>query len=191
MVAPVLEQYTIPIHDGPWTLDEWLALPPTRARVELVDGMLVVSAFEAFPHRRLMARIWRQLADSVPPSMEAMPDCNAALSDSRGLVPDFAVIDAPGFAGLASPARNFVLVGEVSSPSTRRYDRMTKRALYAEAGVRYLMHVDPGDPPEAALLELRGGEYVQISTSRYGRLQMLRPFPLTLDLTGPAPPPAG
>lgn len=72
MAAPMVEQYTIPFHLGPWTIDDWLALPPTKARIELVDGMLVVSSFESIPNRRLMARIWRRLDDAVPPGMEAM-----------------------------------------------------------------------------------------------------------------------
>lgn len=191
MVAPVQEQFPIPAHEGPWTLDGWLALPPSKARVELVDGMLVVSTMEAFPNRRLMKRIVRQLDDAVAPGMEAMPDCNAALGESRGLIPDFAVIDVPDFAGLALAARNFVMVGEIASPSTRRYDRTTKRALYAEAGIRYLMFVDPGDPPVVELHELRDGKHVEIARSDAGRMTMSRPFPAVLDLIPPAPPPTG
>ncbi len=188
MAAPVLEQYPIPAHVGPWTLDEWLALPPTKLRVELVDGMLVVSSYESFQNRRLMLRIVRQLEDAVPPAMEAMPDCNAGLSESTGLIPDFAIIDVPGFEGKALPGEHFVLVGEIASPSTRRYDRTTKRDLYAEAGVRYLMLVDPGDPPSAELFELRGGEFVEIARSEEGILEVARPFAATLDLTSRRPP---
>ncbi len=191
MAAPLVENYTIPVHIGPWTLDDWLALPPSKARIELVDGMLVVSNMEAFPNRRLVLRIARQLEDAVPPDMEAMPDCNAALGDSRGLIPDFAVIDVPGFEGKALPAHDFVLVGEIASPSTRRYDRTTKRALYAESGVRYLMLVDPGDPPVAELYELREDDYVEIARSVHGVLTMSAPFPTVLDLTDPRRPPPG
>lgn len=100
------------------------------------------------------------------------------------------MIDVPGVEGKALSARHFVLVGEIASPSTRRYDRMTRRALYAEAGIRYLMLVDPGDPPVAELYELRDGEYVEIARSEGGRLEMSRPFPAVLDLSPPARPPA-
>lgn len=191
MAAPLVENYSIPVRLEPWTLDDWLALPPSQTRIELVDGMLVVSNMEAFPNRRLMKIIVRQFDDAAPPSLEAMPDCNAALADSSGLIPDFAVIDLPGFEGKALPAENFVLVGEIASPSTRRYDRTTKRALYAESGVRYLMLVDPGDPPVAELYELRGGEYVEIARSVHGVLRMSQPFPVVLDLTDQRRPPPG
>lgn len=189
MAAPMVEQYSIPVHVGPWTLDDWLALPPSTMRIELVDGMLVVSNMESIPNRRLMARILRQLDDAIPPTMEALPDINAILGDSRGLIPDFAVIDVPGVEGKALAARHFVMVGEIASPSTRRYDRTTKRALYAESGIRYLMLLDPGDPPLAELYELQAGEYVEIARSKRGVLEMSRPFPAVLDLSPPARPP--
>lgn len=183
MAAPVLEEVTIQAQAGPWTLDDWLALPASHMRIELVDGMLVMSCLEAVPNRRLMMRIVRQLEDAAPGHLEALPDVNAALDESRGLIPDFVVTDDPEFDGKAIAAAHVVLVGEIGSPSTRRYDRTTKRALYADAGIPYLMLVDPGDPPVAELYYLRHGEYVEIGRSEHGRLEMAEPFPLTLDLT--------
>jgi len=123
--------------------------------------------------------------------MEALPDIRAALSESRGLIPDFVVTNDPDFNGRSIPGSGFVLVGEIASPSTRRYDRTTKRTLYAEAGIPFLMLVDPGDPPVAELHELRDGEYVEIGRSSEGRLEMTAPFALTLDLTDPRRRPAG
>lgn len=192
MAAPVQDdhQNMVPMDHGAWSLAEWLALPPTHSHVELVDGMLVMSPNEAVPNKRLMARIWRQLEDAAPPQFEALPDSNVALGGDRALIPDFVVIDRPGFDGLFLPARNVVLVGEVASPSTRVYDRTTKRALYAESGIPFLMLVDPGEPPTALLFELQDGEYVEIAGSTDGRLEMERPFRVALDLTAPAPPPA-
>lgn len=186
MAAPA-QQYSIPMDHGPWTLEQWLALPPTHSHVELVDGMLVMSPNEAIPNKRLMARIWRQLDDATPPQLEALPDVNVALGGNRALIPDFLVIDRPGFTGVSLPARHVVLVGEVASPSTRVYDRTTKRALYAEARIPYLMFVDPDDPPGAVLFELLDEEYVEVVRSENGRLELPRPFPGTVDLTPPGP----
>ena len=170
---------------GPWTLEEWLDLPPGKPNIELVDGMLVVSPMEAYQNRRLQRLILRQLEDSAPADLEPMPDCNVALGGARALIPDFTVIDQPGFEGVILEARHHVLVGEIASPSTRLYDRTAKRALYAESDIPFLMFVDPGHPPEAVLFELRDGGYSQIARSVAGKLVMSRPFPVTLDLIDP------
>ncbi|MGH3815832.1 MAG: hypothetical protein ACRDUV_25845 [Pseudonocardiaceae bacterium] len=39
---------------GPWTLDEWLALPDGPPYTELVDGLLVMSPVSAYRHQRLL-----------------------------------------------------------------------------------------------------------------------------------------
>jgi Uma2 family endonuclease len=172
-------------------MEEWLRLPESHTRVELVDGMLVVSPMEGYVNGRLQRRILRQLEDAAPADLEVMPACNVALGDNRALIPDFAIIDQPGFEGVILSAQHHVLVGEIASPSTRVYDRTTKRALYAEAGIPFLMLVDPGDPPLAVLLELRDGEYTEVARSSDGWLKLARPFPAVLDLRPPAPPQGG
>jgi len=180
------------VHTGPWTLDEWLALPEGPPYAELVDGLLVMSPVSAYRHQRLMVRLWRQLDAAAPGEYEVMPDSNVALGGDRALIPDFCVIDRPGFDGIILSARHVVLVGEIASPSTRVYDRTTKRALYAEAGVRYLLMVDPScQPPSAVCYALLDGDYVEHARSEDGLLRLDRPFPVRLDLTLPAPPAAG
>jgi Uma2 family endonuclease len=41
---------------------------------------------------------------------------------------------------------------EIHSPSTRTYDRALKRQLYAEAGVPFLVFVDPATDPRRRYL---------------------------------------
>lgn len=85
-----------------------------------------------------------------------------------------------------------VLVGEIASPSTRVYDRTTKTALYAEAGIPYLLMVDPGcQPPSAVCYELVEGRYVECARSEDGFLRLDRPFQVRLTLTLPTPPSVG
>ncbi|MGH3985219.1 MAG: Uma2 family endonuclease [Pseudonocardiaceae bacterium] len=180
------------VHAGPWKLDEWLALPEGPPYTELVDGLLVVSPVSAYRHQRLMMRLWQQLDAAAPAEYEVMPDSNVALGGDRALIPDFCVIDRPGFNGVILSARHVVLVGEIASPSTRVYDRTTKRALYAEAGVPYLLMVDPScQPPAAVCYELLDGEYVERAGSDGGLMLLDRPFSVRLDLTLPASPAAG
>lgn len=180
------------VHTGPWTLDEWLALPQGPPYTELVDGLLVMSPVSAYRHQRLMMRLWQQLDAAAPAEYEVMPDSNVALGEDRALIPDFCVIDRPGFDGVILSARHVVLVGEIASPSTRVYDRTTKRALYAESGIPYLLMVDPSCQPSSAVCyELLDGDYVECARSEGGLLKLDRPFSVRLDLTLPAPPAAG
>ncbi|MGH3802453.1 MAG: hypothetical protein ACRDTD_20460, partial [Pseudonocardiaceae bacterium] len=72
------------------------------------------------------------------------------------------------------------------------YDRTTKRALYAEAGIPHLLMVDPScQPPSAVCYELLDGDYVERVRSEDGLLRLDRPFQVRLALTLPAPPTAG
>ncbi|MGH3693108.1 MAG: Uma2 family endonuclease [Pseudonocardiaceae bacterium] len=177
------------VHPGPWTLEEWLALPEGPPYTELVDGLLVMSPVSAYRHQRLMVRLWQQLDAAAPAQYEVMPESNVALGGDRALIPDFCVIDRPGFDGVILSARHVVLVGEIASPSTRLYDRTTKRALYAEAGILYLLMVDPScQPPSAVCCELVEGSYVERVRSEAGVLRLDRPFRVELALSCPTPP---
>ena len=82
MVAPQPEPT---VHTGPWTLDEWLALPEGPPYAELVDGLLVMSPVSAYRHQRLMVRLWRQLDAAASAEYEVMPDSNVALGGDPGL----------------------------------------------------------------------------------------------------------
>ena len=77
-------------------------------------------------------------------------------------------------------ASHHVLVGEIAPPSTR-CTTAPPRARYAEAGIPYLMLVEP-KPPSAVLFELRDGEYVESVRSANGQIELTRPFPVVLRL---------
>jgi Uma2 family endonuclease len=85
-------------------------------------------------------------------------------------------------------------VCEISSPSTRDYDRGPKRALYAAAGVGYLWLLDP----RAKLLEafaLTQGKWLLLNTFQAEDAVSVAPFdavsfPLTNLFPFDAPPPA-
>lgn len=183
MAVPAADEteFVIPARRTAWTLEQWLELPAGYPKIELVDGALVVSPHEGYANRRLQRRLLCQLEDAAPANLEVMPDCNVALDGDRALIPDFAIIDQPGFDGVILSAAHHVLVGEIASPSTRIYDRTTKRALYAEAGIPFLMLVEP-KPPSAVLYELHDGEYRELARSVGGRIELTRPFPVLLDL---------
>lgn len=175
------DQYLLPRHVGPWSLDDVLSLPEDNSqRIELVDGMLLVSPLGSYRHQQLLGRAFGALVGACPETLEATVELNVLLSSGRLVIPDFTVV-RPREAGVMFPASDVVLVGEVFSPSTRLNDEGLKRSLYANAGIPYYLMVDPGTQVvEAVLLELQGEEYVEIARSVNRVLTIERPFPVTI-----------
>ncbi|MDX8034474.1 Uma2 family endonuclease [Lentzea sp. BCCO 10_0856] len=173
--------YLLPKHAGPWSLDDVLSLPEDNSqRVELVDGMLLVSPMGSYRHQNLVFDAAAALRASCPDYLQTTIELNVLLSSGRLVIPDFTVV-RPREAGVMFPVSDVVLVGEVFSPSTRLNDEGLKRSLYAQAGIRYYLMVDP-EPRvvEATLLELQGTEYVEIAQSVNGVLETERPFPVSI-----------
>lgn len=174
-------EYLLPRHVGPWSLDDVLSLPEDNSqRVELVDGMLLVSPLGSYRHQQLVFDAAAALRAACPDHLQTTIELNVLLSSGRLVIPDFTIVK-PREAGAMFPVSDVVLVGEVFSPSTRLNDAGLKRSLYANAGIRYYLLVDP-EPGvvEATLLELRGDSYVEIATSEDGVLEVERPFPVTI-----------
>ncbi|MGW6448150.1 Uma2 family endonuclease [Lentzea sp. NPDC055074] len=173
----------LPAHEGPWTLEDVLALPEEHSqRIELVDGMLLVSPLGSYRHQRLVGRVFAALDRACPDEVEATVELNVALSTGRLLIPDFTVVK-PCDADITFPVSNLVIVGEVLSKSTRMNDLVLKRQVYAEASVPYYLIIDPMKKVvEATLFELEEGKYVELARSEAGVLTFERPFPVTIEL---------
>ena len=184
MAAPVdsaSAPYLLPRHVGPWTLDDVLSLPEDNSqRVELVDGMLLVSPLGSYYHQLVVGNVYATLLRACPKHLQATVELNVLLASGRFLIPDFTVVN-PREAGVMFPVADVVLVGEVLSKTTRLNDLGMKREVYAEAGVQYYLMVDPEpEVTEAVLLELQDKEYVEIAKSVDGVLEIERPFPVTI-----------
>ena len=64
-------------HVGPWTEDDYFALPDVPAKVELVDGALLVPTLTSIAHQRLIFEVTKLLAEScADPRWEALPGAN-------------------------------------------------------------------------------------------------------------------
>jgi Uma2 family endonuclease len=134
---------------GCWTYQDYLRLPDDGRRYEIIRGVLHVSPAPRFIHQFAVQALLRKLGDFVEihgPGIVLPAPFEVFLSETdRPLQPDVVVIgaehhladDASAFEGIPS------LVVEVLSPSTIRTDRVTKFALYEEAGVAEYWIVDP------------------------------------------------
>jgi Uma2 family endonuclease len=138
-----------------YTVEEVLAFPNDGNRYELVHGELLVSPAPRYLHQLVVTRLcgllvaylnrYRDLAQPlVSPA-----DITWGTEDDLAQ-PDVFVVPVRETGYEWSGIRTLLLAVEVLSPSTARYDRITKRQLYQEHGVLTYWVVDP----DARLVEV-------------------------------------
>jgi len=173
-------------HAGPWTEQEWAALPEGMGRVELLDGALVVSPFPAVSHQRLVRNLARALEAAAPVGFEVFDGLNIRVGRDRIMIPDIVVLNEPGLDAVIVEPDTVALVVEVTSPSNAWIDRLVKPDAYARAGIPYFLRVDldhTGTELGATSYSLATNGFVASARAARGRLTLEGPFPVDLDLT--------
>jgi Uma2 family endonuclease len=137
----------MPAVAGEWTAEMVRALPDDGNRYEVVDGELLVTPAPTYRHQAVSRALFRLLTDylRVQPVAEVMYSPADIELDARTLVqPDLFVY--PLREGRKtrdwSDISELLLVIEVLSPSTARYDRHVKRRRYQRQGVPEYWIVD-------------------------------------------------
>ena len=125
---------------------EFLALPESTERVELLDGEVIVSPSPSFWHQEILRRIVFSLGQwavrQTHPVTVGQSPLDVRFGPDRILQPDaFVILDAVAADHAGPIARIPDLCVEVLSTG-RLYDRVTKRFIYAQAGVREYWVVD-------------------------------------------------
>jgi Uma2 family endonuclease len=169
------------------TLDEWDALPEdTVQRFELVEGILLVAPKPTPLHQWAMVRLCAQLDAQLPDELKALADVEVLVEAGfppTVRAPDIVVI--PTAVARRNPARldaaDVLLAVEIVSPGSRRTDRVTKPAEYADAGIRHYWVIEL-DPPVTLTghLLVEGGYEETIRTT--DRVDVVEPAPLSFDL---------
>lgn len=129
-----------------WTREMVLALPDDGMRHELIDGLHIVSPTPHFLHQRVVDVLGEQIRQYLKPLRVAavmiLPG-DISLGEDEVLQPDLFVYP------LTRPRpkhwldiTSLLLVVEVLSPSTARYDRGLKRHRYQRAGTPEYWVVD-------------------------------------------------
>jgi Uma2 family endonuclease len=176
-------------HPGAWTEEEYFALPETPARIELVDGVLVVSPLSSASHQRLARRLGNLIEQACPnDEWEVFNGLNVRLRPGHIRIPDIVVARA-GLDGLYFRPGDVLLLAEVTSPGNFRQDRIVKHTDYAEAGVSFYLRVDLHngvDEVGASAFELVDGAYREYATAPEGILRLTRPWPVEADLRASA-----
>jgi Uma2 family endonuclease len=132
---------------GTWTYDDLISLPENGLRYEIIEGELYEMPSPSWAHSTVVANLilmlipivamlggrWRTAPLDVffRGADPVQPDIVVLLPDSRA---------HPIERGVEGPPD---LLIEVLSPSNRGHDLLTKRSLYARAGVREYWLLDP------------------------------------------------
>lgn len=134
-----------------FTYQDYLALPETVNRLELIDGQLVREPSPGFRHQQIVGNLFdcfRQFVRRRRLGIVLMAPLDVVLGregEEEVLQPDVLFIAQER----ASVVQNDVIRGapdlvvEVLSPSTAARDRAVKRVLYLRYGVREFWIVDP------------------------------------------------
>jgi len=103
-------------------------------RVQLIDGTLVAMTPQGRPHAFAIMRLTRLLARALSDDFEVLPQLPLTLGDDNEPEPDLAVVRAEDVASTTRHPGTALLVIEVAGDSLR-FDRRTKLAVYARAGI--------------------------------------------------------
>ena len=124
----------MPLAPEYYTADLVREFPDDGNRYEVVWGELLVTPSPASQHQRVVARLFRRLADFCDAlgTAEAMlSPADISWSEDTLVQPDvFVVPRNQARAKDWASKRDLLLVAEVLSPSTARQDRFAKRELY-------------------------------------------------------------
>jgi Uma2 family endonuclease len=132
---------------GTWTYEDLFSLPDDGRRYEIIEGELYEIPAPSLDHATtivnlllLLAPVIQSLGGKIyvapldvffPGADPVQPDILAILPGWQGSLPQRGPQGAPD------------LAIEILSPSNRGHDLLTKRALYARAGMREYWIVDP------------------------------------------------
>lgn len=146
--------------EGPYTWDDFVALEEDDLR-ELVDGHLVEIEVPGAPHERIVVRLSRPLDAWAEQhgGVVLASGYKVRVSDRRGVMPDVQYHRSSGrLPEKALDDGRPDLAIEIVSPSSQRYDRITKLSWYASIGVPEYWIVDPRERSLERLV-LRDGSY--------------------------------
>jgi Uma2 family endonuclease len=129
---------------GGWTTDDLDALPEDGYRRELLDGALIVSPSPTDIHQIIAGRLMVALEESCPDDLQVTQRVEVRVSKRRSFIPDVLVTTDAAARRRTSKyePHEVVLAIEIVSDSSQTMDRITKPALYAQAGIPFYWRVE-------------------------------------------------
>jgi Uma2 family endonuclease len=174
-----LLRWTAP--DGPWTEPDLHLFPQDGHRYEIVDGSLHVTPPPDGPHEAVVRALVTTLRGAAPDGWWVCARLGIETGTSN-LIPDVTVLRPQSSGASWSNPADVALVVEVETPASRRYDRLLKPALYAEAKIPTFWRIEPEPSPTVHLYNLTNeNDYAQYRTVQGPDLVKLdTPYPVRL-----------
>jgi Uma2 family endonuclease len=175
------EQRTLGLPYGrPLTRADLETLPDDGHRYELIDGLLIVAPPPSIPHQFVLGELYVLLKQHCPTHLRVLFAPTAvALADDTEVQPDVLVAPRAQFTHRELVGAPLLAV-EVLSPTTRRYDLLTKRSRYEEAGTASYWAIDPLELTLTAW-DLVDGRFVEVAqVAGEEEYAAERPFPVTI-----------
>lgn len=133
------------------TEEEFLALPESAQKLELVDGEVIMAPAPTWGHQKLALSVFFQLeawSRRHPPFTVGAAPVDIRFAQGRILQPDVFVLDAVPSIHRPGPLDLIPVVCVEVLSADRLVDRITKRFLYAAAGVAEYWTVEPSGAVE-------------------------------------------
>lgn len=129
---------------GGWSVDDLDGMPEDGRKRELIDGALLMSPSPTDFHQSLAWRLAAALDESCPLEYSVTQAVEVRLNSRRCLVPDVQIVanQANGKPRGWFGPHEVVLVVEIVSKNSKAMDRITKPALYAQAGIPHFWRVE-------------------------------------------------
>ena len=128
--------------DGPWTEPDLHLFPQDGHRYEIVDGALHVTPPLDQAHEMVVRALTTTLRGAAPSGWWVCSRLGIEIGASN-VVPDVTVLRPHSSGAIWNDPADVALVVEVETAATRRYDRLLKPALYAEAGIAAYWRIEP------------------------------------------------
>lgn len=170
-----------PVRDD-WTAEDLDRLPDDY-RYEIVDGALHMTPSPLPEHNEIAHMLTAHLRSLSPEAWSATHDVDVILTeDGRNTRRPDVVVYRRDRKRQKLRAVDVPLVVEIVSPSSKTEDRVTKPAVYAEAGIPCYWRVE--QEPTLSVVEYRLtelGKYYEHSP-RAGVFTVEQPWPIEIDL---------
>jgi Uma2 family endonuclease len=134
-------EYMLRSPDASWCYAKWEQLPDDGNRYEVIDGVLYMTTAPGFPHQRAIGRLIEHVGlplERANVAIYVFAPIGVIMPGADPVQPDFLLIRTERAAIIAEDGRIRGvpdLIAEVLSPSNQEHDLVTKRAVYARAGL--------------------------------------------------------